>query len=366
MAGATPARERIIQAFFRLLREKSYQKITVSSLLLLARVNRSTFYRNFENIDDLMECVTDESLKSIAVEPPFPVSGRDDLERYARVMFDNAQERREEVALLCGKNGNMLAAYRIASAVRDRLADAIDAAGITDPAVKRVAEMASPQLSFYFMAGDLPKKTDGVILKPVIRYDKSLSMLENVSRYLEKSLGGSEYFHYDLLCAYVKTDAKKADAYRNISVSELLATAGIHRTEFYKYYKNIADFFERFENACVYTALYWVAGFFDSGQMPTEEELSDFIKNDDVRVSINKFFVHGRITDYFPKVLNLALLYVDSLIPGGLTEDRVMEFSYYISEFAYAICTYLVGMTDYAELKKTLDHLKSVQKKYGV
>ena len=75
------ARDRIMSAFFELLKDKPYTKITVSAVIALAQVNRSTFYRNFENVEDLMECATDEVTKVIAVEPPFPVTDRASLER---------------------------------------------------------------------------------------------------------------------------------------------------------------------------------------------------------------------------------------------------------------------------------------------
>ena len=74
MDATMTARDRILRAFFELLKNKPYQKITVSSLISSAQVNRSTFYRNFENVEDLMECATDEVTKAVAVPPPFPVT----------------------------------------------------------------------------------------------------------------------------------------------------------------------------------------------------------------------------------------------------------------------------------------------------
>ena len=363
---AKTARERILNAFYDLLGDKPYQKITVSALISAADVNRSTFYRHFENVEDLLECAADETQKKIVVEPPFPVTDAVSLEQYAKVLFGLAQQYHPCVTRLSGGNGDVRIAYRIAKAVRDRLLQAAKAAGITDANVLRVAEMVSPQLSFYFMSGDIGQPGDVDLPTPEMTFDVTRSMLENVGRLLAKRRGGTDYFHYDLLCAYVKLDAASTESYREISVSQLLSTAGMSRTEFYKYYKNIDDFFEAFENACVYCALYWLMPYFASRTWPDEQALQIFLSKKETRISINKFFIHGRISDYYPKILSLVIQYLGSFIPGGFTEMTMMSFSFYLSEFAYAICSYLTGLTDYAALKQTFDHLQSVRERYGI
>ena len=363
--AAAPARERIIAAFLEQLKTTPYRKIKVTALIREAGVNRSTFYLYFENIDDLLECVTEELQQQIAVEPPFPVTDTASLERYANVMFDFARENHPKTALLCGENGDMAIAYRLAEAVKERLTAAKTAAGITDPAVENCLNMASPSLSFYFITGGVRAAAENLApLVMEIEYDRMHSMLANVSMLLAKRKGGSPFFHYDLICAYVKLDANDEKAYRNITVTQLLATAGIPRTEFYKYYGNIGDFFEAFEDACVYCALYWLASFQKRG-WPGEAELDAFIRHNDVKVSIGKFFKHGRITAYFPKILNLVFRFVNGVVPGGLTEDRMLSLSYYVTVFAYAICTYLIGISDYASLQKTFSYLQTIRGKYG-
>ena len=366
MGQQPSARERITEAFFSMLSVEPLQKINVSSLIKAAKVNRSTFYRNYENTEDLMECVTEELQQKIAVEPPFAVDNEATLEQYANVMFDLAQQYHDSVAILSGEHGDFGVAYRIAEAVKNRLETAKNNAGIKNPAVENCLKMASPALSFYFITGGvyaLPR--DRRPLEFEIEYDRTHSMLANVSMLLSKRKGGTPFFHYDLLCAYVKLDAENEEAYRNITVSQLLATAGIARTEFYKYYRNISDFFEAFEDACVYSALYWLASFLKLG-WPSEEDLKSFIRHDDVKVSITKFFLHGRVSTYFPRILNLVFRFVDGVVPGGLPEDKMVSFSYYVTVFAYAIVTYLIGMSDYTALKKTFSYLNTIRNKYNV
>ncbi len=360
------ARERIVAAFFRQLKTVPYLKIRVSALIREAGVNRSTFYLYFENTEDLLECVTEELQQRIAVEPPFSVTDAASLEKYANVMFALAQENHPEASLLCGENGDMRIAYRLAEAVKERLTAAKNAAGITDAAVENCLRMASPSLSFYFITGGVRAAAqDRAPLVMEIEYDGTHSMLANVSMLLAKRKGGSPFFHYDLLCAYVKLDANDENAYRSVTVTQLLATAGISRTEFYKYNKNIGEFFEAFEDASVYCALYWLASFLKRG-WPDEAELDGFIRHNDVKVSIGKFFTHGRISAYFPKILKLVFRFVNTVVPGGLTEEKMLSLSYYVTVFAYAICTYLIGMSDYASLQKTFAYLQTVRGKYGV
>ena len=338
----------------------------MSSLISSAQVNRSTFYRNFENVEDLMECATDEVTKAVAVPPPFPVTDRASLERYGQHMLDLAVEYRDRAALLCSENSKSANGFRIANAVRSRLETAKEAAGIRDPEVDNCIRLASPTLSFFFKAGNVFLEGDLSAPKAEIRFDPACSMLQNVGRLLAVRRGGSEYFHYDLICAYVKLDSQDAQTYRDISVTELLATAGIARTEFYLYYKNIEDFFESFEDASVHCALYWLTLFIENNHFPDEAQLAVFVNKDKVKTSIAKFFIHGRISDYFPKILNLVLRYMNAHIPGGLREDGVMTFSFYTTEFAYAICSYLTGITDYFALKQTLEHLEDVRGRYGI
>ena len=116
MGQQPSARERITEAFFSMLSVEPLQKINVSSLIKAAKVNRSTFYRNYENTEDLMECVTEELQQKIAVEPPFAVDNEATLEQYANVMFDLAQQYHDSVAILSGEHGDFGVAYRIAEA----------------------------------------------------------------------------------------------------------------------------------------------------------------------------------------------------------------------------------------------------------
>lgn len=68
-------RKNIQQQFLNLLKEYSFQDITVKQLIMECRINRSTFYRNYEDKYDLIEKIAQELLDgfSRSVRPEFIV-----------------------------------------------------------------------------------------------------------------------------------------------------------------------------------------------------------------------------------------------------------------------------------------------------
>lgn len=55
----------IIEAFWQLLEEKLYSKITVQSIVERCQVNKSTFYYYFRDIPALAECSIQERAESL-------------------------------------------------------------------------------------------------------------------------------------------------------------------------------------------------------------------------------------------------------------------------------------------------------------
>lgn len=58
----------IREAFFELLREKGFDKISVADICRIAEINRGTFYLHYVDKYDLLDAVIDEALDE---EPPF-------------------------------------------------------------------------------------------------------------------------------------------------------------------------------------------------------------------------------------------------------------------------------------------------------
>ena len=59
------SRDKIIYAAAELMKEKSYRKISVAEICEKAGINRSTFYRNFEDVYDMVEKLPQELLRKL-------------------------------------------------------------------------------------------------------------------------------------------------------------------------------------------------------------------------------------------------------------------------------------------------------------
>lgn len=59
------SRDKIIYAAAELMKEKSYRKISVAQICEKAGINRSTFYRNFEDVYDMVGKLPQELLRKL-------------------------------------------------------------------------------------------------------------------------------------------------------------------------------------------------------------------------------------------------------------------------------------------------------------
>lgn len=62
--SAIRSRRMIRQAFLELLREKNYEKITVTDIVNRADINRSTFYAHYPDVRGLVEEIMNEAINS--------------------------------------------------------------------------------------------------------------------------------------------------------------------------------------------------------------------------------------------------------------------------------------------------------------
>ena len=65
--------ELICEAVMELLREKSFDEITISDVQRRSTVSRSTFYRNFDNLEDVLELLCDRGFDKITAGDGAPV-----------------------------------------------------------------------------------------------------------------------------------------------------------------------------------------------------------------------------------------------------------------------------------------------------
>ena len=105
-AATKKSADKLKRAFFSLVEEKHYSKITVTELIGRADVSRTTFYRHYKDVYDMYDKICDEMLRDIVVGL-VPSEGDKDYDLAAGFEFfcEKMIARKYYVGLLCGKNG---------------------------------------------------------------------------------------------------------------------------------------------------------------------------------------------------------------------------------------------------------------------
>ena len=244
------ARERIIDAYFEALKNKRYDKITVSSLIKKAGVNRSTFYRYFIDIYDLYDSVCDETAKEIISSIKFEnLDGIFEqnfslLSRQYFNSYDIHLKHMDKVNALAGKNGNL----KIVKKYRERYIERLKAEMGTEKFDKNEEYLLDmvPDCNImvvcvlYFLKnGEIFSLRDRL---PNVSLRKDfMSNILTVNDILSDEKSAIEYKL--LIAAYNAWKKKKTI---NLTVSDLTKAAGISRTEFYTCHKNLAGFYNDF------------------------------------------------------------------------------------------------------------------------
>lgn len=101
-------KDRIAEAFIGLLKERHFDKITIVDIINAAEVGRVSFYRNFENKDDILRYyinyVTDKWLLENTENYVDPLKGK--IKKYIVFLFTHMYEYRDITDILI-KNGKM-------------------------------------------------------------------------------------------------------------------------------------------------------------------------------------------------------------------------------------------------------------------
>lgn len=256
--SAVSAETRLQQAFLTLLREKSYRQIKVTQLIALASVNRSTFYKKYKSVPQMFEQMQAALCDRVQTLPLDAPQTADELRGFARRLFEALlDESREQIILLGGPNGDVRLFWFLGEAMQRRLQREAAAISANDPDVQKNLAAAPGFFAslFCYLAYREEMHIVGTLLLEVA-YDFEISYFENAAAFLAAQRGGSAQFHYDLLLAYVK----HFDAFvPSVTVTQLLGTAGISRTEFYQYYRNLEDFHKLYGATLLACATRYVA-----------------------------------------------------------------------------------------------------------
>lgn len=99
----------IRDAFFKLIEEKGFDAITIQDITEQAMINRSTFYRHYQDKHDLARRCLDETFSGLLERLENDLSAQDvssaEPSRNFRILFHHIEENADLYRLLFGKNG---------------------------------------------------------------------------------------------------------------------------------------------------------------------------------------------------------------------------------------------------------------------
>ena len=111
-AAKEETKQALIQAFWKLYREKRIEKITVGEIAAVAGYNRSTFYEYFYDVPDVLQQIED----GILDEMQFGIPGdRIPLEEVVALFERNA----DALSVLLGEHGDFSFFFRVRGKMRD-------------------------------------------------------------------------------------------------------------------------------------------------------------------------------------------------------------------------------------------------------
>ena len=169
----------IVQAFLMLMDEKPYGKIAVKELTGRCHIARTTFYRFFEDVDDLMNRIEEYLLGELALYKPSRSrgaacegagDGAHEGRPYESIRhwFAVGESRRGMLRFVMGPNGDIYFKERLIVRVRSELNVMMDDEGVARDAMRPyyVAAIAASYVGLlHFMAlqdADVPIDVDGL------------------------------------------------------------------------------------------------------------------------------------------------------------------------------------------------------------
>lgn len=363
------AEEKIHDAYVALCETKPYNKIKVSEIIEIAGINRTTFYKHYAGMPDLILSVYHRYIKAIlAVPDDMAIKTAQDLETYTNLIWNRLVSRKTDILRMLTQPGVLRMIVMCGLALRKRLQHLAKKAKLTDPAVYRNIRY-TPYLFIVRLFIEL--KGDDV-LKPTLAaqqqvFDFTHSIPDNLSHYMEANLGGSSDFHYALFGAYIKLTT--LDDEENITVTKLLDTAGISRTQFYLYYKNMDDFREKFYYTCFELVIELMLYVCRRPDPVPEEEVSAM--RETIYASYNqkatrRLLATGKIVEFGAYIVaNLYVRYKEQLEQerGTLNLEEEGALIYYIGVMATVSLWYYLRRIDYETYCRNVADVKKITAK---
>lgn len=363
-AVAGSAEIRIIDAFYTLLREKPYAAIKVTEIIRLADVNRSTFYKSYTSVPDLFEKQQQSLCAAVLDSDVPPPQTPDALQAYTRALAQQLlRDEMERISLLGGDHGDVRTFWFVGDAIRQKLEQEAARLEIRDEAALRNIRSAPGFFASLFCERVNEARLQARWQQTLSEdYDVSKTFFENMAIQLCARRGGSMQFHYDLVLSFIKFFDRMVP---QVTVTRLLQTAGIGRTEFYQYYRNLEDFrtlyLETVHNCATQYVLYTSKAQGDEAA----ELIAKFseINYSFVQKTLRGVMERGDIIYYITTLIGGVFVRMSREIPQSVMdfEEKQLKLLYCIGScVSYALAFYAGGIGK-PELHRCMARLQPLQ-----
>lgn len=129
----------ITDALFELLKTKELHEVTVTEVIKKSGVSRSTYYRNFYLLEDVLKAYVDSIFDRL---PRGPLLSKTDIRRHSELTYTLCYEQRERLNLLVQRNQFHLLTEPMYQLCRDQ----VTALGIEDDCY-RIASLSGSSLA---------------------------------------------------------------------------------------------------------------------------------------------------------------------------------------------------------------------------
>lgn len=361
------ARYRMSQALIEEMKHTNYKKIKVSDIIRQADVNRSTFYRNYDDIFDMYKQTCNEYIDYI-IEPVKLVKhidpeNREGIFNYIKEYKEYVEKCIPSLKILISDNGDYSVIFEFADALKEeteKIGNEILGETKADLRVfcdgiayyftllimrNCITPASLERFEGYDFNFDLNKSfvDNGVDLIASIFKDYNQTTVKKLILYIFKCWKNKEFYPYKIS--------------EIVKVSDLMNHMGMSRTIFYKAFENMVDLVRFFYSAFAYVFSNYMFILLSSNR----DEVNTLLRNKDKEKS---FFKENVLLDVMntPAFLNFITSTVDKTIEllnlkitskiGEINKRQSFCIDFYVTSIITMFFEYLLDFDTEKFVKK--------------
>ncbi|MCQ2462899.1 MAG: TetR/AcrR family transcriptional regulator [Clostridia bacterium] len=338
------SKEKIQRAMLFEMKRTHYSKVTVSAIIQLAGINRSTFYRYYTDIIDLYNDISTQLIAKILLPLDTAESFNADPKKIFFDISDKISKSRmqysNEFSVLCSENGNSDFIVRLRNKYNEKLYSLLKSGGMPEKAAVEAANTYSD--NFIICALENHKSAyfnpEPKYHNPNFQFGLNKTVAENSAEYIS-SLGlGTVSSIYGKMFPVLISLCNKYH-FKPFRINEFMELTGIHRTVFYRYFNNvnsmISTLFTCFAHVVARYALLIVTAESVNAEMLTLKKETDFSRE---AAEIFKNPMHEHILiDFFASVYHIVLSECNVPDEDSITKSYICDIlrcmRYYLTDF---------------------------------